>query len=389
MFTFRKPTPVIALALLIAGLAHAPGQRGQGAEGSPVRFVTSNDVPVSLVSMDASETVMQPRGGALVIDLRATVRLRNDGRSPIRGVSFGVRTGETTLGGKASVAVPGLYVSPGDTFPVRLALRLLRLLPAPSEGVVAVEVDGLLLENFRFHGPDKLDSRRRLTVWAMQADRDREAMREALASGGPERLQQQVLAGLAAQRQRPRLDARPLGRTLSTSARNLAEHRVALAFLDVPESPLAALKGSALVAGRTARLPEITVENRSSKPVQYFELGWVIDDARGQRYAAGSLPAPTSPIRLAPGESIVTSADRRFSFRPVGDDENPDFAVESMRGFIAEVQFEDGSIWIPSRENLRQAKLLDLLPASPEEQRLADLYRRQGLDALIKELGRY
>ena len=389
MFTFRKPAPVIALALLIAGLAHAPGQRGQGAERSPVRFVTSNDVPVSLVSIDASETVIQPRGGALVIDLRATVRLRNDGRGPIRGVSFGVRTGETTLGGKASVAVPGLYVSYGETFPVKLALRLLRPLPAPAEGIVAVEVDGLLLENFRFHGPDKLDSRRRLTVWAMQADRDRAAMRAALASGGPEQLQQQVLAGLAAQQQRPRLEARPHGRTLSTSARDLAEHRVALAFLDVPESPLAALKGSALVAGRTARSPEITVENRSSKPVRYFELGWIVDDDRGRRYAAGSLPAPTLPFRLAPGESIVTSADRRFSFRPMGEDENRAFAVGGLRGFITQVQFEDGSIWIPSREDLRRANLLDLLPASPEEQRLTDLYRRRGLDALIKELNRY
>ena len=384
MFTFPKPTLAIVLALLAVGITHAPGQP----DPSPVRFVTAPDTPVSLVSMDSSETVMQPRGGALVIDLRATVRLRNDGRQPIRGVGFGVRTGETTLGGKASVAVPGLYVSPGDTFPVRLALRLLRPLPAPTEGVVAVEIDGLLFEDFRFHGPDKLDSRRRLTVWAMQADRDRKAMRAALAAGGPEQLRQQVLAGLVAQQQRPRLEARPLGRTLSTSARNLAERRVALAFLDVPESPIEALEGSAFVAGRTARSPQITVENRSSKAVQYFELGWVVDDLRGRRYAAGSLPAPASPIRLAPGESIVTSADRRFSFRPVGD-ENSDFAVGGMRGFITQVQFEDGSIWIPSRENLRQAKLLDLLPASPEEQRLTDLYRRQGLDALIKELDRY
>ncbi len=253
---------------------------------------------------------------------------------------------------------------------------------------MTVEVDGLLLENFRFHGPDKLDSRRRLTVWAMQANRDREAMRAALASGGPEQLQQQVLAALAAQQRRPRLEARPLGRTLSTSARNLAERRVALAFFDIPESPLSALNGSALVSGRTARAPRITVKNRSSKPVEYFELGWVVDDAGGKRYAAGSLPAPATPIRLAPGDSVVTSADRLFSFRPMDGDDR-DFAIGGMRGFITQVQFEDGSIWIPSRDDLRQAKLLDLLPASPEEQRLTDLYRRRGLDALIKELALY
>jgi len=131
------------------------------------------------------------------------------------------------------------------------------------------------------------------------------------------------------------------------------------------------------------------VENRSSKAVQYFELGWVIDDALGRRYAAGSLPAPNSPIRLAPGQSIVTSADRRFSFWPVNEGENRDFLVKGIRGFITQVQFEDGSLWIPSREDLRQANLLELLPASPEEQRLTNLYRRRGLDGLIEELGRY
>ena len=101
------------------------------------------------------------------------------------------------------------------------------------------------------------------------------------------------------------------------------------------------------------------------------------------------MPAPDLPIRLAPGEVVVTSADRRFSFRPIGDGENSNFLVEGIRGFITQVQFEDGSIWIPSRKNLQQANLLTLLPTSPEEQRLANLYRRLGLAALIKELGRY
>ena len=385
MFIFHKSMPTILLVLLVSAMLPSLGWPNS----SSVCFMESSEVPVALVSMDSSETVMQPRGGVLVVDLRATIRLRNDGARPIRGVSFGVWTEKETLGGKASVAVPGLYIQPGEIFPLRLVLRLLRPLPVLSENVVSVEVDGLLFDDFRFQGPDKLGSRRRLTVWAMQANRDREVMRAVLAAGGPERLREQVLARLAAEQRRPRLEARPLGRLLSTSVRDFAEHRLALVFLDIPESPVGALKGSAVVAGRTARSPEVTVVNRSSKAVKYFELGWVIDDARGRRYAVGSLPAPDLPIRLAPGEAIVTSADRRFSFRSVGDGENSNFLVEGMRGFITQVQFEDGSIWIPSRENLRQANLLALLPTSPEEQRLANLYRRLGLAALIKELGRY
>ncbi|MBG99478.1 MAG: hypothetical protein CMN58_03915 [Solibacterales bacterium] len=385
MFTFRKIVVVILLVLLAT--AASPGV--SWADSPQVRFMETAGVSASLVSVDSSETVIQPRGGVLVIDLRATVRIRNDGTSPIRGISLGVWAGETTLGSKASVAVPGLHIKPGELFPLRLALRLLRPLPAPKENIVLVEVDGLLFDSFRFQGPDRLDSKRRLTVWTMQADRDRGAMREVLATGGPEKLREQVLARLVAQQQRPRLEARSLGRSVSTSVRNLAERRLTLAFSDIPESPVGALTGSAFVAGRTARAPEVTVENRSSKAVQYFELGWVIDDSLGRRYAAGSLPAPSSPIRLAPGQSIVTSADRRFSFWPVDEGASHNFLVKGIRGFITQVQFEDGSLWIPSRKDLRQANLLELLPASPEEQRLTNLYRRRGLDGLIEELGRY
>jgi hypothetical protein len=385
MCTFRRIVFVIVLALL----ATAVLPEVSWADSSQVRFMETTGVSVSLIAVDSSETVIQPRGGVLVIDLRATVRIRNDGARPIRGISLGVWTGEATLGSKASVAVPGLYMKPGELFPLKLALRLLRPLPAPKESIVSIEVDGLLFDNFHFQGPDRLDSRRRLMVWTMQADRDREAMRKVLAAGGPEKLREQVLARLVAQQQRPRLEARSLGRSVSTSMRNLAERRLTLAFSDIPKSPVGALAGSAFVAGRTARAPKVTVENRSSKAVQYFELGWVIDDALGRRYAAGSLPAPNSPIRLAPGQSIVTSADRRFSFWPVNEGENRDFLVKGIRGFITQVQFEDGSLWIPSREDLRQANLLELLPASPEEQRLTNLYRRRGLDGLIEELGRY
>ena len=162
-----------------------------------------------------------------------------------------------------------------------------------------------------------------------------------------------------------------------------------LAFLDMPRSPISAIRGSAFVAGGMAHSPEITVANRSSKAVQYFELGWIVNDNQGRRYAAGSLSSPDSPILLAPGETVATSADRQFSFHPIGDDNNPDFFVEGIRGFITQVQFKDGSIWIPSREDLPRVNLLGLLPASPEEQRLTNIYRHHGLEALIHELNRY
>jgi hypothetical protein len=60
-----------------------------------------------------------------------------------------------------------------------------------------------------------------------------------------------------------------------------------------------------------------------------------------------------------------------------------------MVGFVNQVQFTDGKIWVPNRENLSNSTLLKVLPPSAEEQRLSDLYRRQGPEALVTELNKY
>lgn len=398
MSTFRNRAFALGAVLALAGLAIAPAQRGVApapAPGStpPVKLSVPSGVPLSIASVDTSQTEMHPSGGALVIDLRCNLQVRNEGKGIVRSVSFAVLAQQSTIGGKASVAVPSLNIAPGETFPVRMNLRLLRPLPVPQTELVEVVVDGVLFSDLSFFGPDQLDSRRRLMVWEKEAERDRAFLKAALESSGPEGLQQAVLASLARQEQRPRLQARPLGRRgtrLSAAARAAAKRRVTLAFLDVPDSPLEALKGSALVTGRSVESPQVTVKNRSEKQVSYFELGWLVDDARGIRYAAGSLPAPASQIQLSPGESVSTDPQRRFLLRPLRAGENaPDFSVHGMTGYISQVQFKDGSIWIPSRESLRTADLLDVTPVSPEEQRLTDLYRHKGLNALVEELAKF
>jgi hypothetical protein len=53
--------------------------------------------------------------------------------------------------------------------------------------------------------------------------------------------------------------------------------------------------------------------------------------------------------------------------------------ISGMRGFITQVEFADGGIWIPTRQGLGQNDLLRLLPVSPEEQRLSELYRTKGV----------
>ena len=395
MSMYRKFLVAVSLAglLLVLWPSAAAQQSTQASRwqdpASVVRLSLPPGVPLTIASSDLSDTEIYPRGGALVIDLRCSLVVRNTGTKTVRGVTFAVLAQQITAGGKASVAVPSLNVAPGESFPVRLSLRLLRPLPGPANPLVEVTADGVLFDDFGFAGPDQLDSRRKMTVWEMEANRDRHYFKSVLRSQGPEQLQREILASFDRQTLRPRLEVRLAGgRVTSSATRAVAGERVALAFLDLADSPLELVSGAAEIDGASAGSPQIRVKNRSPKPVRYFELGWLVQDAAGTRYAAGSVPAPTSELHLVPGESLSTRQQRRFAFVPKSA-ELGSFAIGGMGGYVSQVQFEDGSFWIPSRAALEQAALMETLPVSAEEQRLTDLYRQKGLQALINELNKF
>jgi hypothetical protein len=60
--------------------------------------------------------------------------------------------------------------------------------------------------------------------------------------------------------------------------------------------------------------------------------------------------------------------------------------IQSMTGFISQVQFSDGKVWAPSRQDLDNPELRNAVPPSAEEQRLTDIYRNKGFPALMQEL---
>jgi len=64
-------------------------------------------------------------------------------------------------------------------------------------------------------------------------------------------------------------------------------------------------------------------------------------------------------------------------------------SITGMTGFVGQVEFADGKVWIPTRDSLVTAQLLDVLEPSPEEQRLSDLYRKKGVKALTDELNKF
>jgi len=175
--------------------------------------------------------------------------------------------------------------------------------------------------------------------------------------------------------------ARPLAR------RESSERRIEVSRHDLSGAPLEIVSGSAMVAGTRVSAPEIRVKNRSRKQVRYYELGWLVSDRNGTNYSAGLMPAPKDQSRLAPGAEAATRSTHQFVFNLQASAES--FAISGMSGYVRNVEFDDGSVWIPTRHELAIAPLESAAAVSIEEQRLSRLYGAGGVDALIVELSKF
>jgi hypothetical protein len=126
--------------------------------------------------------------------------------------------------------------------------------------------------------------------------------------------------------------------------------------------------------------------NRSRKPVRYVEIGWIVKDAEGKEFLAGSVPASESDLLLTPGQTGRALQDTALRFsRNAGEP----VSIASMTGFVSQVEFADGRVWVPNRAALQSSGLLRVVAPSPEEQRLVDLYRTKGLSAVVEELHKF
>lgn len=336
--------------------------------------------------MTMGESRATARGAALLLDLHMTLELRNASPSRIHGVVLRVISQEVAAGGKASVALPSLNIKPGDAFPVPINLQLIRPSQAAGGGpMVQVDLDGVLFQDYSFYGADRLNSRRMLTVWETEAQRDREHFKRVLAQSGPNGLRQEVVASLARQADQPQLDVRVIRRRAVSAAALAPERTAQFAFVTFPDSPVEPLDGSAEISGGEARAPRIQVQNRSTQTVKYVEMAWLVSDPGGQQYMAASLPASDAELYLPPGKTARLLQDTELRFTRGG----APVTVQKMTGFVSQVEFADGKVWVPNRQNLESTALLKIVAPSAEEQRLTDLYRRKGLTALIEELKKF
>jgi hypothetical protein len=359
--------------LLAVAAWPAAAQQSRIDSRSTMHITLPEDSPVSVMSADWGESNATPRGGAMLLDLHTSLVLKNTGQRRIRGITLLVQAQEVTPGGKASVSVPSLNVAPGQTFPVRIDLSLLRPLQAGSGPLVEIALDGLLFDDLSFFGPNRLNSRRSMTVWEYEAMRDRQYFKEVLQSRGRDGLRAEMISSLNRQADRSHMDARvSAGRATASNA----GRQVQLAFVTPPNAPVVPEQGFARVLNDEARAPQIMMRNQSDRAIESVELGWLVKDARGREFVSGAIPID---VELAPRARSKVVQDVAFRFSEPGGQGIP---IESMTAFFSSVQFTDGKMWVPERSKF-------LPTPSPEEQRLVELYRRKGIDVLMEELKRY
>ncbi|HTX37063.1 MAG TPA: hypothetical protein VME43_18670 [Bryobacteraceae bacterium] len=385
---------VVALArpaAMLAGLllAVAPGSFAQETTLSKnaISVNMPPNSPVTVIRYDSDQSRATAMGAAMRLDLDMVLLLRNASPSHIRGITLRVISQEAVPGGKGSVTKVSLNVSQGEVFPVDIHMQLVRPTQVASGPLVQVDLDGVLFQDLSFYGADKLNSRRYLTACEMEAQRDRAYYKQVLLRSGKEGLKKAMLESLSRQSELPALNVRvgrPNGPSV-TSAALPPEHEARFAFLQFPDSPVEPVAGWAHINGNEARAPQIDVLNTSSKPVRYVEFGWLVSDPSGRQYMAAALPSSESALYLPAGSKATVRQDSSLRFSAGGQPLN----IEKMTGFVSQVEFVDGKVWVPSRQSLDNPLLQKVLAPSAEELRLSHIYLSKGPDALIEELKKF
>lgn len=373
---------VLASATLVWSASGAQADRGGWLA---VEF--PRDSPVLPVSSTLGPSNPHVRGASLATDIHAALLLRNTGPKEIAGITLSVEAQGLTPSGKGSVTVPSLRLEPGDVIPVRIDMQILRpfnAMHADSDpAMVRVSLDCVLFNDFSAYGPDRLDSRRALMVYELEARRDRRYLAGLIQSGKFTQIREELNFGL--QDLTPeQLGLELLHRPLTNTEH---EHPFAVGTVSFPSSPVQPIGGNAEVFENEVRAPRVELRNKSQKPVRAIDVGWIIRDERGRDFVAGSVPAALDIAPVQQTARMIESGTLRFS-RSTGQP----MVIGGLMTFVNDIEFADGKLWIPSRADIEEATsdplLRRSLADSPEQQRLAEIYRRKGMVGLAEELKR-
>lgn len=372
-------------ALALAALAVVSAAQSVRAQVPEVTVDIPDGVPLRVDAQDFSDSDFEVRGGAIVIHLSGWVHFRHRGADPVRAIALRVTASEETLGGRAAVTMPSLHATRDESFEVPLNLRLVRPLTAGQGPAVRIEPDAVLFASLAAAGPDRLDSIRKLTVLEMEARRDREHFLALWRRGGRPALTAAMQASLRRQAARPRLEVRLAGQGPATVPASAPVREMEVAVVNQPDAPLILESGSARVRGSISDAPRFLLRSRGGRAVRHFDIGWLVRDGAGSLYSVGSAPV-TGPTGLAGLQARETEGAGRFLIRPSSGG-GP--SIDAMLAYLRSAQFDDGMVWVPSRETLEASRLAEAVPVSAEEQRLSQLYRERGADATAEELRKF
>jgi hypothetical protein len=379
----KQAVAPLSLILLTAGLLTAQDKLNPS---ESFKFNLPDDSPLSILSSNYENSHAAARGGALVIDLHMSVTLRNQDHRRVRGLTMLIAAQEGAPGGRASQTLTPLDVGPNESFPVRIDVSLIRPLQSSGGPLVQVSLDGVLFDNLSFYGPDRLHSKRSLTAWEMENRRDRKYLKQILAAKGPEGVQSEMIDSINRQSASRGIDVQVTrGARVTAQAATTPDVHAQFSFLQIPDSPVQHVEGWAEISGNEARDARIQVRNNSRSTVRYVELGWLLKDEDSREFLAGSVPAFDDALYLPANQQGRLFQDASLKFSKGA---NRPLNIKSMRAYVSQVEFGDGKVWVPSREALVQSRLLEIVPPSPEEQRLAGLYLKKGAEAVIQDLSR-
>jgi len=244
----------ITISLATAGLA-----QNRLDSRSMMHITLPEDSPLAVLEANWGDSAATPRGSAMLLDLRTSLVLRNISGRHIRGVTLLVLAQEVAPGGKASVSVPSLDVGPHEAFPVRLDLRLLRPQSGTGGPMVEISLDGVLFEDLSFYGPNRLNSRRSMTMWELEARRDRKYLKQLYETAGADGVSKHLADVQARLSDRPKMDVQVArGRTTVQEP----ERAMKFAFLRMPGEPVRPFNGSASVTQSEARAPQVELQHQ-------------------------------------------------------------------------------------------------------------------------------
>jgi hypothetical protein len=341
-------------------------------------------LPVHFGLQEPGPTTAFVRGTSLVVNLHASLLLRNTGSKTISGLTIMVQSPDLTPVGRGSVSVPSLHAQPGAIFPVRVDMQLSRPLSMgrAKGAMMQLSLDCALFSDLSAYGPDQLGSKRMLMVYELESRRDRRYLADLLETGQTAALRAELNFGL--------VDLNPAQLSLELLRQPVPragrEQPVKVGAVAFPSAPIKPIGGNAQVIGDEVRASEVEVKNTSDKPIKVFQVGWIVRDQRGRDFIAGSIPSSTklAPVATA---SLTQPGALRLS-HPGGQE----MVVGGLLAFVNNVEFADGKFWIPTRIDITEATadpiLRRALASSPEQQRLAEIYRRKGMAGLQQDLRR-